>query len=153
MGLFSHRIAVSRTKIRTILIVEDEPLVAFDNEHALAQAGYHVAATVDRFDHAVEALADGERDHRAIDLIVADIRLAGPGGGLDVARHAIALEVPVLFSTAACPEEAHLLGIGWIAKPYAPRDLVRAIRVIERVLNGAKPRLVPEMMTLFVTRD
>lgn len=149
MGLFSHRAAASRTKIRTILIVEDEPLVAFDNEHALAQAGYHVAATVDRFDHAVEALVEGA----GIDLVVADIRLSGERDGMDVARHAGSLKVPVLFSTATCPEEAHSLGLGWIAKPYAPRDLVRAIRVVERVLNGAKPRLVPEMMTLFVTRD
>ena len=35
-----------RKAIRTVLVVEDEPLVAFDNEHALEQAGYRIAATV-----------------------------------------------------------------------------------------------------------
>ena len=33
--------------IRRILVVEDEPLVAFDNEHMLQDAGYEVVATVD----------------------------------------------------------------------------------------------------------
>jgi CheY-like chemotaxis protein len=31
--------------IRRILIVEDEPLVAFDNEHLLRECGYEVVAT------------------------------------------------------------------------------------------------------------
>ena len=34
-------------RIRRILIVEDEALVAFDNEHGLTEAGYEVVATVD----------------------------------------------------------------------------------------------------------
>ena len=33
--------------LRRLLIVEDEPLVAFDNEHVLTDAGYQVVATVD----------------------------------------------------------------------------------------------------------
>ncbi|HEX7855522.1 MAG TPA: response regulator [Sphingobium sp.] len=144
MGLISYRHKAGRRssphiRITTILIVEDEPLVAFDNEHALTQAGYHVVATVDRYAHAVESLGEG-----GIDLVVADVRLTGRRGGVDVARYALALGVPVLFSTGTCPPDADALCLGWIAKPYAPRDLVRAIRVIDR-----KPRLVPEMMTLF----
>ena len=36
-------------RIRRILIVEDEPLVAFDNEYMLKDAGYEIVATVDNF--------------------------------------------------------------------------------------------------------
>ncbi|MFT3966337.1 MAG: response regulator [Sphingobium sp.] len=150
MGIFSHRPIFSRGpissrgRIGNILIVEDEPLIAFENEHALAQAGYHVVATVDRYEHAAAAMADG-----GVDLVVADIRLSGGKSGVDVARHALTLDLPVLFSTATCPRDAPALALACLAKPYGPRDLVRAIRVIERVLAGGRPRLVPEMMTLF----
>ena len=36
-------------RISRIMIVEDEPLVAFDNENMLQEAGYVVVATVDGF--------------------------------------------------------------------------------------------------------
>ena len=42
--------------IRRILIVEDEPLVAFDNEHTLTDAGYEVVATVDSYADAAEVI-------------------------------------------------------------------------------------------------
>ena len=40
-------LGAARTAIHAILVVEDEPLVAFDNEHVLEQAGYAGRATVD----------------------------------------------------------------------------------------------------------
>ena len=43
--------------VKRILIVEDEPLVAFDNETMVAAAGYTVVATVDRVGEALEVLA------------------------------------------------------------------------------------------------
>ncbi|MET0239804.1 MAG: response regulator [Sphingobium sp.] len=140
MGLFSSGVK----GIEVVLIVEDEPLVAFDNENALAHAGYRVAATVDRYDDAVAAMAAG-----GIDIVVADIGLQGEHSGLDVARHAATLGITVLFSTAACPPEARDLGIACLAKPYGPRDLVRAIKVIDRMLAGGRPRVPPGAMTLF----
>ena len=41
--------------INRILIVEDEPLVAFDNEHFLRDAGYVIVGTVDTVAEAVAA--------------------------------------------------------------------------------------------------
>ena len=76
-----------KRRIVNLLLVEDEPLVAFDNEHALTDAGFTVVATVDRVATALAALKDG----LAIDLVVADVQLAD-GSGLDVARAAQALE-------------------------------------------------------------
>ena len=50
-------------RIRRILIVEDEPLVAFDNEYMLRDAGYEIVATVDSPADAIEVIDD--RDARS----------------------------------------------------------------------------------------
>lgn len=130
--------------VRTVLVVEDEPLVAFDNEHALANAGYRVAATVDDHDHAVRVIDAG-----GIDLVIADVALHGDRTGVDVARHAAARGLPVLFVTGACPVEAQAIAIGCLAKPYGARDLIAAIGVVDAVLRGVRPRRMPPGMSLF----
>ena len=56
--------------VKRILIVEDEPLTAFDNENMLGDAGYEIVATVDDLDEALEVL---EREE--VDLILSDVRL------------------------------------------------------------------------------
>src|SRR5687768_1037017 len=71
--------------IKRILIVEDEPLVAFDAEHLLAEDGYEVAATVDNLADATRVLGS-----EAVDLVLSDISLRGEGDGMDVARAAAA---------------------------------------------------------------
>jgi len=133
-----------RKAIRSVLVVEDEPLVAFDNEHGLEQAGYHVAATVDDYDHAVSVM-----EEEAVDLVIADIALHGDKTGIDVARHAHGLGVPVLFVTGACPIDADEISVGCLAKPYLPRDLVAAIEVVDAVLHGREPRRFPAGLHLF----
>lgn len=125
-----------------LLVVEDEPLVAFDNEYSLSDAGFTVVATVARADAAIAALKDG------IDLVVSDVQL-DEGSGLDVARAAQAAGIPVLFVSGAMPAEAQSLAAGCLAKPYAPRDLVAAIRAIDTTLAGGKVGRLPGGLTLF----
>jgi len=134
-------------RIARILIVEDEPLIAFDNEHALQQAGYTVVATVDRFRDADAVLSDDED----IDLVIADIKLNGERTGIDLARHASQLGVAVLLSTASFPEEVRDMGValGVLAKPFQPRDLVRAIAACEQLLAGHMPTRIPPRLTIF----
>ncbi|MFX7922726.1 response regulator, partial [Acinetobacter baumannii] len=55
-----------------ILIVEDEPLVAFDNERFLDEEGFEVVATIDRVEDAVTLIETGT----PIDLVLADVNLA-----------------------------------------------------------------------------
>ena len=125
-----------------LLVVEDAPLIAFDNERSLLDAGFEVVATVSRADAAIAALADG------VDLVVSDVQLA-EGSGLDVARAAGELDVPVLFVSGSCPPEARALAVACLAKPYAPRDLMAAIRAVEAALAGEKARRAPAGFTLF----
>ncbi|HWJ69253.1 MAG TPA: response regulator [Sphingobium sp.] len=136
-----------RQGLSRVLIVEDEPLLAFDTERALQHAGYDVVATVDRFRDAEAVIAnDG-----AIDLLIVDIRLRGARSGLDLARHASARGIAVLFATASCPDEAQAMGIalGVLAKPFELRSLARAIAVCGRLLAGQPAGRLPAGLTLF----
>ena len=132
-----------RTIVR-LLVVEDEPLVAFDTEHFLSDADYEIVATVDRVVDAVAVLSSG----RAVDLVLVDVSLAD-GSGVDVARAARANGVPVLFVTGSCPPEATELAAGCLSKPYAPRDLIAAIGAIEAGMQGKTPKRMPAGFRLF----
>jgi DNA-binding response OmpR family regulator len=130
--------------IRSVLIVEDEPLIAFDNEHVLEQAGYRVAATVEDYDHAVSVIEVDE-----VDLVIADITLHGDKTGIDVARHAHEKGLAVLFVTGACPVDAHEMAVGCLSKPYLPRDLLGSISAIEALMWGDEPARLPQRLQLF----
>lgn len=130
--------------IQSVLIVEDEPLVAFDNEHALEQAGYLIAATVDDYRQAIAVMESG-----SVDLVISDIKLRGAGTGLDVANRARELTLPVIFATATCPTGAQKLAIGCLAKPFSHKDLVAAIRTTDAVLRGTRRPKPPPGFSLF----
>ena len=131
-------------KINRLILVEDEPLVAFDNEYFLKNAGYDIVATIDTVIEAVAALAEHE-----VDLVLADVNLSDGGNGLDVAHAAQARNVPLMFVTGSCPIDAQTLAVGCLAKPYSQRDLLAAIETVDARLSGRKPRKVPASFTLF----
>ena len=132
--------------IRRIVVVEDEPLIAFDIEHMLGEAGYEVVATVD-------TLADVTRliGEEAIDLILCDIQLRGDGDGMDVARAAAAKNVPVLFVSGNCPVDAQTLGVGCLAKPYSEKTLKSALTALDRKLRGEKVKRLPPGLSFYET--
>ncbi|AGH48046.1 MULTISPECIES: response regulator [Sphingomonadales] len=129
--------------IRRLLIVEDEPLVAFDSEHFLSDVGYHVVATVDRATLAVKVLK-----REPVDLVLADVKLSA-GSGLDVARVALEQGVPVLFVTGTCPPGASDFAVGCLAKPYSHRGLKAAIEAVENRLSGGRARRLPAGLVLY----
>jgi CheY-like chemotaxis protein len=129
--------------VNRILIVEDEPLTAFDNENLIRSEGYQVVATLDRFADAIERL-----DREKVDLILCDVRLTGERSGIDLAREARLRGIPVLFVTGAAPENAEELVIGVLMKPYNHRTLRSALSSVESYLAGKKAR-PPKGLTLF----
>lgn len=131
-------------KIKRILVVEDEPLVAFDNEHLLQDAGYTVVATVDRVADALAVISA-----EPLDLVLADVSLSGDGDGIDVARAAKAKGIALLFVTGACPLDAQALAVGCLAKPYSARDLIAAIQAVDATLAGRKVKRMPQGLSLF----
>jgi DNA-binding response OmpR family regulator len=132
--------------IERVLLVEDEPLVAFDTEHFLGGEGYEIVATVDSVADALAVLAGDA----ALDLVLVDVNLAD-GSGVGVAQAAQARGVQVLFVTGNCPGEARSLAAGCLAKPYPQRDLLAAIAAIESVLGGETPRKLPGSFSLFLS--
>ena len=121
--------------VKRILVIEDEPLTAFDNEVMLKDAGYDVVATHDDFEEAVAAL-----NREKIDLILSDVRLRGERTGIQLAEEAKRHGVPVLFVTGHPPDNAHELAIGCLMKPYSERQLRQAIEAVELHLAGKQPK-------------
>jgi DNA-binding response OmpR family regulator len=134
--------------INRLLIVEDEPLVAFDTEHGLSEAGYEIVATVDRVEDALRVIEQEE-----LDLVLADVALSEDGNGIEVAKEASRKGVAVLFVTALCPIEAQQFAVGCLAKPYRPRDLLVALEAIEAQRQGKRMRRLPEGLSLYGSRD
>ncbi len=140
MGLFSRR----KRRLTRLLVVEDEPLIAFDNEYSLRQAGFEIVATVDNAEQAHPLL-----DPTRVDAAVLDVGLAGEASGIDVARIARERGIPVLFVTGHCPDGAREVAYGCLSKPYLPGQLVEAIDAIDAIVRGERPKQVPAGMTLF----
>ena len=141
--LFSKRKQV----VKRILIVEDEPLTAFDNENMLGDAGYEVVATVDDFEEALGVL-----DSEQIDLVLSDVRLRNERTGIDLAREAKTRGVPTLFATGHAHPGASEIAIGCVHKPYTERQLCKAIECVDRHLQGEKVK-APKGVELFIAVD
>jgi CheY-like chemotaxis protein len=131
--------------LRRVLVVEDEPLVAFDNEHVLTDAGFIVVGTVDTAADAIEVMVQDPPD-----IVLCDVTISGEQDGIVVASAAQVRGIPVLFVTATCPIEAQALAVGCLAKPYRPRDLPDAIAAVEAALVGMSHRRVPDSLSLYI---
>ena len=133
--------------VKRILIVEDEPLTAFDNENILGDAGYEIVATVDDLEEALAVL-----DREKVDLVLSDVRLRKQQTGIQLAREARTRGVPTLFATGhAYPGAAHI-AVGCLMKPYSERQLCKAIECVDRHLQGEQVKS-PKGLELFVTVD
>jgi CheY-like chemotaxis protein len=133
--------------VKRILIVEDEPLTAFDNENILGDAGYEIVATVDDLDEAIEIL-----EREVVHLILSDVRLRKQQTGIKLARHAKAKGVPTLFATRHSYPGAAEIAVGCLLKPYNERQLTKAIECVDLHLQGQKVE-PPKGLELFIIED
>ena len=114
----------------TILIVEDEPIVAADISQQLAALGYEVCAITATGEEAL-VLASELRPT----VILMDICLKGPMDGVDAAEQIRReVKVPAIYLTANSDrvtlQRAKLTGpIGYILKPFDERDLEIQIEI------------------------
>ena len=112
----------------SVLIVEDEGLVALDLERIVSEAGYQVMAVVD-----TERDAVSEAERLRPDVILMDIRLR-QGDGVSAARTIQARrDAPVIFISANL-DAATLARIGELRraavlrKPFSDRELLKELR-------------------------
>ncbi len=114
----------------SILIVEDEAIVAADLSIKLRQLGYNVAGTASRGKEAVEMAGDLRPD-----LILMDIRLDGYMDGIEAAELIRdRYDLPVIYLTAhsdtATLDRAKLTGpFGYVLKPFEERDVATQIEL------------------------
>ena len=133
--------------VKRILIVEDEPLTAFDNENMLGDAGYVIVATVDDLDEALDVLGREE-----VHLVLSDVRLRSEKTGIDLAHAARKKGVPTLFATGHSYAGAAEIAVGCLMKPYSERLLCKAIECVDRHLQGHKVK-PPKGLQLFIRDD
>jgi two-component system alkaline phosphatase synthesis response regulator PhoP len=115
-----------------ILVVEDEPGIAFSLETDLETEGYEVAL-VDNGAHAIpRALSE------PFDLILLDIMLPEKDG-FEICRQLRhrGLKTPIILLTAKTHEAEKILGLDvgaddYVTKPFSPRELRARIRALLR---------------------
>jgi DNA-binding response OmpR family regulator len=115
-----------------VLVVEDEPGIAFALEADLRTEGY-----------AVTVVADGDRALSAVreqtfDLVLLDVMLPGRDG-FEVCRdmRGSGLKTPIILLTAKAHEAEKILGLDlgaddYVTKPFSPRELRARIRAVLR---------------------
>lgn len=131
--------------IKRLLVIEDDPLTAFDNEHTLKHSGYEIVATVDSGEAAVAILASEQ-----IDALVLDLGLAGNMTGREVARLARDRGIAVLLVTGQCPTDAGDIAVAWLGKPHSAAALVSALKAVETMTcRNEKPRKVSGLTTFW----
>lgn len=124
------------TPRRTILVVEDEPLINQMVTDRLRAEGHDVVQAHDG-PGAVSAF-----EEHGPDLVVLDLMLPG-FDGLEVCRRVQALRpVPVLMLTARDDETDVLVGLGvgaddYVTKPFRQRELVARVHALLRRVDRA----------------
>ncbi|BFU94925.1 MAG: protein of unknown function [Nitrospira sp.] len=114
-----------------ILIVEDEAVVAADLAGKLERAGYRVVGIAADGEEALETAAA-----QLPDLVLMDIRLAGPMDGIEAAeRIREACSIPIIYLTAhsdaSTLQRASMTEpFGYILKPFDERDITTQIEIV-----------------------
>ncbi|MFZ1415100.1 MAG: response regulator [Defluviicoccus sp.] len=115
---------IDRQTTTSVLIIEDEPIIALDLKEIVLSLGHKVVDTVDTHDKAVRAAILSPPG-----LVLADIQLADGSSGVDAVNDILkSFDVPVIFITAfperlltgERPEPAFLM-----SKPYQT-ELIKA---------------------------
>lgn len=112
---------------RTVLLLEDEPVIALDLREELEAGGCKVIAAADASD-AVQLSLEHE-----LDLAILNFRIKNMGDGMDLAhRMRLGPHTKLLFVTGANPQDINpLFGLNAkyqvLYKPFARRQLQAAL--------------------------
>jgi len=128
--------------MKRILVVEDEPAIAFGLQLDLTNEGYDV-----------EIESDGESALRrarqeAFDLILLDVMLPGKDG-FEVCRELrrAGVKTPIIMLTARTQEAEKVLGLetgadDYVTKPFSPRELRARVKAALRRGSDDDPPIV-----------
>ena len=129
----------------SILVVDDERIVALDITHTLQQMGYAIAGVASTGEEAVARAGDSRPD-----LVLMDIKLKGSMDGIEAAERIRELfDVPIIYLTAYSDSQTldrakSSEPFGYLIKPFDERELHSTIEValykhrMERELKEAR---------------
>jgi len=111
---------------RTILVVEDEPLIRMDAVATLEDADFLVLEAKDS-DEALRMLAR----HYKISVLMTDVRMPGVMDGLALVAH-VCIAYPavcslVVSANASGIQAKNAGALGFLAKPYTAGAMVQAV--------------------------
>ncbi|MGZ8281556.1 MAG: response regulator [Allosphingosinicella sp.] len=131
---------------QTLMIVEDEVLVAMVLRDELQEAGYKVLDLTERQAEALD-VARAEKPH----LALVNIRLAGRDDGIELSEHLKALGIPVLLISGQVSRasSANTVAIGSMPKPYDAAEMVLAVAHLLARLNGDGSLPRPDQLEVF----
>ncbi|MEZ5283273.1 MAG: response regulator, partial [Vicinamibacterales bacterium] len=122
--------AAAATEARSILIVEDERLVAMDIQQTLNDLGYDAASVASSAEEAL-ACAEAQRP----ELVLMDIRINGSRDGIETAEALKArFDVPIVYLTAHADESTlqrakATAPHGYLLKPIKAAELRSVVEV------------------------
>ena len=118
-----------------ILLVEDEVLIAMEQQLYLEIAGHSVTGPAANAQVALTMAAS--RHH---DLALVDVHLANNINGVHVARQLTEMGVPCLFVTSH-PEEVQAsgVGLGCLIKPFSEQELIGSVDIAAEIITGRRP--------------
>lgn len=105
-----------------ILILEDDPLIAFDLQTILEKEGHEVVGVFNALGHASDHLED------EFDYALLDIDVIG-GKSFDLAVQLQERHIPFAFVSASHPSELPhpLQQVSFIRKPFEDRTILRSL--------------------------
>lgn len=131
---------------QTLMIVEDEALVAIVLRDELENAGYKVLNLTDRY---VEALEVARADKP--DLALVNIRLAGRDDGIELSEQLKAIRIPVLLISGQVSRASSsgTVAIASMPKPYDATEMVLAVTYLLARLKGDFSLPRPQQLEVF----
>ena len=131
---------------KTLLIVEDEVLVAMVLRDELTDGGYHVLDLTDGHAEALEIARAGKPD-----LALVNIQLRGADDGIELAVQLKTLGIPVLLISGQVSRarSAQTVAIGSLPKPYHAADMVLAVDYLMARLRGDPSFPMPHGLEVF----
>jgi len=131
---------------KTLLIVEDEALVAMVLRDELETAGFDVLDLTDRQQEAVASARESMPD-----LALVNIRLAGSDDGIELARQLKTMDIPVLLISGQVSRarSARTVAIGSMPKPYSAVEMVAAVRYLLARLDRERSLVKPPGLEVF----
>lgn len=115
----------------TILIVEDNAIVAFSLQRVLTRMGYTVSELVDSGEEAVAAVVA-----RRPDLVLMDVGLAGKIDGITAAEQIQSFApLPVIYLTGNAHDE-RLRQAPCLPKPVIEQELAEMMKRVLRQTGG-----------------